>query len=169
MNTLIKQIAVFFTLLLFQVLVLNNVNIGGYINPYVYPLFILLLPFDVKGWVMLLLAFFLGFFVDVFNATPGLHSFSLVLMAAIRPTVISLISQKAQDEGKYPGLKHKDFSWMLIYMGICVFIHHFFYFIIESWSWNLLGQTFLRFLASAFMSVFIMVILLFAFKSSNKK
>lgn len=168
MNTLIKQISVFFALLLFQVLVLNNVNINGYINPYVYPLFILLLPFDVRGWGMLLLAFALGSLVDVFNATPGIHSFSLMIVAFIRPSIISFISQKGQDEGKCPGFKHKDFSWMLVYLGLCMIVHQFFYFIIEAWSWALLGQTLLRLILSWFMSIFIMIILLFAFKSSKK-
>ena len=43
----------FFLLVLFQGLILNNIELGGYINPYLYVLFILILPIDTNKWIVL--------------------------------------------------------------------------------------------------------------------
>ena len=44
-NYIGKNILRFLFLVLFQVLILNNIQFSGYINPYLYVLFILMLPF----------------------------------------------------------------------------------------------------------------------------
>ena len=57
---MIRQILTFTLLFLFlialQVLVLNNIQLGGYLNPYLYVLFVLLLPFDTPKWLLLIVA-----------------------------------------------------------------------------------------------------------------
>jgi len=166
-SDLLKKISIFIGLVLFQVLVLNNVNIGGLINPYVYVLFILLLPIDISGWLLLMLSFFTGITIDIFSGTLGMHAFATVMMGFLRPSVISLISQKGQDLGKYPGLKTRGFTWMLLYFVLSVSIHHFTYFIIESWSAATFSLVLLRIILSAVISIFIMVLFLYAFKSSK--
>ena len=55
----------FFLLILLQVLILNNIYLGGLINPYFYIYFILLLPYDVPGGLLLLFGFLLGAGVDI--------------------------------------------------------------------------------------------------------
>ena len=56
MNSLIlKNIISFILIVSLQVLILNNVLFMGYINPYVYILFLLTLPFNTKKWLNLLL------------------------------------------------------------------------------------------------------------------
>ena len=65
-NRLIKYGLYFLFLILFQVLILNNMQFSGYINPYCYILFILILPFETPGWLLLVLAFILGMIIDVF-------------------------------------------------------------------------------------------------------
>jgi hypothetical protein len=157
----------FFGLVLFQVLVLNNVNVGGLVNPYVYVLFILLLPIDVSGWMLLFLSFLTGITIDVFSGTIGMHAFATVMMGFSRPSVIALISQRGQDLGKYPSLKTRGFTWMLLYFVLSVTIHHFTYFIIESWSAATFSLVLLRIVFSAAISIFIMVLFLYAFKSSK--
>jgi hypothetical protein len=157
----------FFGLVLFQVLVLNNVNVGGLVNPYIYVLFILLLPIDISGWMLLFLSFLTGITIDVFSGTLGMHAFATVMMGFSRPSVIGLISQRGQDLGKYPSLKTRGFTWMLLYFILSVTIHHFTYFIIESWSAATFSLVLLRIVFSAVISIFIMVLFLYAFKSSK--
>ena len=48
MNKTVLQIIRFVVLVLFQVLVINHIRLGGYVHPYIYMLFIMLLPF----WVL---------------------------------------------------------------------------------------------------------------------
>jgi rod shape-determining protein MreD len=63
-------------LCLFQVFILNNIQLSGFVNPYFYVLFILLLPFEIPGWLLLSLGFVLGLTIDVFSNTPGSACFS---------------------------------------------------------------------------------------------
>ena len=134
MNSFIKKIFVFIGLILFQTLVLNNINIHGVLNPYIYFLFILLLPFETTGWGVLLLSMFLGLILDFFAGTVGMHAFAAVMVGGLRLFVINVISQKGQDLGKYPTIKTRGFTWMALYISILTIIHHFTYFFIESWS-----------------------------------
>jgi rod shape-determining protein MreD len=66
-NNIITSILRFVVLILVQVLILNNIHLGGYINPYLYVLFILLLPIETPKWAVLILAFFLGLGVDIYG------------------------------------------------------------------------------------------------------
>ena len=88
----LKNAGRFFFLVFFQVLILNNIQLGGYINPYFYIYFILLLPFETPRWLLLILSFLLGLTIDVFVNTPGVNAAACVLMAFARPFVITSIS-----------------------------------------------------------------------------
>jgi len=71
MNTLFKNIARFILLALFQVLVFNQLELGYGIHIMIYPLFIMLLPFELGIISLLSLAFLMGFLVDIFSNTYG--------------------------------------------------------------------------------------------------
>ena len=71
MNEIPKNLIRFVVLVLIQVMILNNIQVSGFINPYMYVLFILLLPFETPNWLLLLLSFFLGLSVDVAAITKG--------------------------------------------------------------------------------------------------
>ncbi|MCJ7757879.1 MAG: rod shape-determining protein MreD, partial [Gillisia sp.] len=45
-NSILSNSIRFILLILFQVLLLNNINFLGYINPYLYVLFLILYPFN---------------------------------------------------------------------------------------------------------------------------
>lgn len=166
LNSVFKQILIFIGLVLLQVLFLNKVNIGGYVNPYIFPLYILLLSLDTKKWNLLVSAFFLGLFIDLFNGTIGMHVFATVFVAYLRPIFIKTFSSKS-DKINYPSLKENGFSWMLFYVFTLIFIHHFIYFFIEVGSLTNFFHTILLIFLSSIVSVFIIFLLLYTF--INKK
>ena len=86
----------FLTLVLLQIFVLNNIEFMGFINPYVYILFILLLPLETPKWLLLFLGFLLGYTIDYFSHTIGLNIAATVLVAYLRPKLISLIIPKLE-------------------------------------------------------------------------
>ena len=100
-NLFLRNIGRFIFLVLFQVLVLDNIQLGGYLNPFMYVLFILLMPFETPGWVLLFSAFLLGGSIDLFEHTPGMHASAAVFMAFLRPAVLKLIAPR---EGYEPNL-----------------------------------------------------------------
>ncbi len=131
-NTIITNIFKFFIFILLQVLLLNNIQLGGYINPYLYVLFILLLPFNTPNWLLLISSFLLGLSVDFFCNTMGIHAAASTFVAYLRPYVLSFLSQKDDyQEEKVPSIRYFGFTWFLSYVGILVFLHHLLFFIIE--------------------------------------
>ncbi len=92
MPTALQNIFRFILLVLLQVLVLNNIQFMGYINPYLYILFILSLPYQTPKWFVLLLGFRLGLTIDVCSNTMGMHAFATVFVAFLRGGTIKLFT-----------------------------------------------------------------------------
>lgn len=169
MNKTARNILRFVVLVLFQVLVVNHIRLGGYVHPYIYLIFIMLLPINVPGWQLLLLGFGLGFSVDLFTGTPGLHAGATTLMAFCRPSIIKLISGTQKFENIHePNLAQLDGMWFLRYVFCMVFVHHLTLFVLESFSFRLFGQVLLRILLSVPVSVFLIMMILYIFKRDRK-
>ena len=170
MNKSILQIIRFVVLVLFQVLVINHIRLGGYVHPCIYMIFIMLLPIYMPGWQLLLLGFGLGFSIDLFTGTPGLHAGATTLMAFCRPSIIKLVSGNQKFENiQEPNLGQLDGIWFFRYVLCLVLIHHFFLFFLESFSFRLIGQVLLRILLSVPVSIFLIMMILYIFTSEKRK
>ena len=148
----------FISLIIIQVLILNQVQFSGFANPYIYILFILLLPFNAPQYLVLLLAFLIGFSVDIFSNSLGIHSAASVFIAFIRPLVVRIISNKEEDRNEYPGLKQNKFRWFMYYTTILVFVHHFILFYLEIFTFSNFLGTFSKIILSSVLSVFIIIL-----------
>jgi len=169
MNDTMKNILRFVALVLVQVLVINYIKIGGYVSPYVYPLFIMLLPIGYSQAGMLILAFLLGLSIDIFCGTLGLHAGAVTLMAFSRPAIIKLVSGSQKiDPIKEPNLYTMGFDWWLRYSFVMMTIHSLTLFLLESFTLKLIWQTLLRTVISLPISLFLITIILYLF-SSNKR
>ncbi len=170
MNNLWSNLLRFVSLMLFQVLILNNIEWGGYINPFVYILFVLMLPLSLPGWTLLLLGFVTGYTLDSFMSTPGLHTAATVFMAFMRPYVIQLATGAKQPEMvSRPGLSQMGLRWWFSYTLSLVFLHHLALFLLESFSFELLGYTLLRTLLSVIATQTLILLLSYFFSVRPKK
>ena len=170
MNKTALQIIRFVLLVLFQVLVINNIRLGGYVHPYIYLIFIMLLPFNTPNWLLLVLGFVMGLTIDLFTGTPGLHAGATTLMAFCRPSIIKIISGNQKFENiTEPNLAQLDGMWFFRYSLCMVTIHHFALFFLESFSFRLIGQVLLRILLSVPVSIFLIMMILYIFKSEKKR
>jgi rod shape-determining protein MreD len=169
-NRLILNIFRFVGLLFLQVLVIDNIRLGYYIHPYVYVLFIFLLPFNIPNWQLLFSGFAMGFAVDLFNGTPGLNAAATVFMAFIRPFVINgMTRRKDINPNDEPSINTMGFSRFIVYSLLLLFAHNLFLFILEAFSFKLLGVVILQTLMSVFSSLMLIFIILLLFKKSKKK
>ena len=73
MNRTLMHILRFVLLVLAQVLVINHIRLGGYVHPYIYLIFVMLLPINMPGWQLLFSGFGIGLVIDLFMGTPGMH------------------------------------------------------------------------------------------------
>lgn len=141
-----------------QVLFLNQVQISGFVNPYIYILFVMLLPLNSPRYVVLIGAFLVGLSVDVFSNTLGIHAFASVFVSYLRPLIIRVITNREEDMSDYPGLAQNGFMWFLKYAVLMVVIHHVMLFYVEVFSFsNFLGTLYRAFLSSIF-SIFVIVL-----------
>ena len=91
---ILRYAGLFILLILLQVVVFNNLQLSGYINPYIYVMFILLLPYEISGWLLLGLGLLTGLTVDTFMNTIGMHSSATLFMAFLRPYVLNLFTDR---------------------------------------------------------------------------
>lgn len=168
-STVFKIIIRFILLVLVQVLVLNNMNLSGYVNPYVYVLFILLLPVNFNKSASLILAFIIGLTIDFFGNTIGLHAAASVLLAYFRPYILNLFFQNLEFTGDdEPGLNKIGLGGFMRYTFVLVFIHHTALFFLEIFSLNDFLYTLYRIFLSSLVSTIVILISVLFF-SSNKK
>jgi rod shape-determining protein MreD len=161
----------FIILVFLQVFLLKNITLYNLSTPYLYILFILLLPFETPNVLLFALAFLIGITIDAFYDTPGLHAASCVLLAFVRVLFISITVQKEGfDNEPEPTLSNMGFRWFFLYALILTLIHHFFLFNLEAFNFSELQYTLSRVILSSIFTVFLILIsgLLF-FKGKERK
>lgn len=168
-RTLFFNVVRFFFLVFFQALILNHINLGGYVNPYFYIYFILLMPFATPRWLLLIAAFALGWSVDIFTNTIGLNAAACVLTAFARPFVISAISSGPESlQGDTPSLRNQGLKWFLYYAVILTLIHHFSLFYLEVFRFTEFFATFVRVLLSSSFTLTLVLISEYLFFARGK-
>lgn len=151
---------IFILLILLQVLLFNNIQFSGYVNPYVYIMFILLLPIEIPAWLLLIISFFTGLIIDLFAGTPGMHTSATVLAGFVRPFILRIISPRdGYEPGANPSILIYGFKWFLIYTSIIVIIHHTALFYLEVFRFTDFLRTLLRVLLSSLFSIIFIVLL----------
>lgn len=166
----IKYSGIFILLVLFQGLILNNIEFGGYIVPFLYVVFILALPFETPNWLVLIIGFVLGVTIDSFSSTLGMHTSATLIMAFCRVYLLKLIAPRGGYEfNSKPNVQMMGLTWYLLYASILVFLHHVFLFYIESFKLTQFFYTFGRVIASTFFTmILILIVQLFNYKSTTK-
>jgi len=171
MNRLVlTNISRFILLVLIQVLIMNKVHFWGFLNPYVYSLFILLLPFETPGWLLLLLSFILGLTVDLFSGTLGLHAASSVFAGFMRPVIIKLVGEKPEyDITTQPKLQQMGLKWFAAYSLLMVIAHQLFLNILDVFSFNEFWQTLARIVASTMFTFLFILLFEYIFAPGKEK
>ena len=165
---ILKIIFRFFVLIGVQVLILNNVQLSGFINPYLYVLFILLLPVKFPKVVVLVLGFISGLTVDMFTNTMGVHAAATTAMAFARPYILKMFSPRdGYGAEAVPNIKDFGFNWFLVYASTLVFSHHVILFYTEVFRLSDFFSTFTRVLLSSLLTLLLIFITQFLFGKSK--
>lgn len=168
MNKTVLNTIRFVVLILSQVLIVNHIRLGGYVNVHIYILFLMLLPLDLPKWQLLLAGFLMGLTIDVFMGTLGLHAGASVFMAFCRPSIVGLVSSGVKiEKNASPSISLLGGAWFFRYTMLMVLAHDVALFLLETFSYRLLGQACIRLLCSAPISIFVIMILMLLFKNEK--
>jgi len=170
-NSFSKYLVTFLIyVLVIQVMIINSINFGYYINPYIYILFLIILPIEISGWLLLILSFLTGLTIDMFQNCLGIHASVSVFLGVMRPLILkSIAPRNGYEPGDLPIPSQHGFLWFFKYTVICTIVHHLFLFFIESFSLNNLWAILLKTIISiVFTIVFIMLIRLFGVNKKRK-
>ena len=127
MSDLLRNILRFAVFILIQVLLLNKIpHLHRFITPYIYFLFLLWLPFSVSRQWLLIIGFLTGLTLDYFTMTPGLHTAACLLIAYVRPFLISVLMPKDSSDFNYREPSPKAMLWTpyLVYVIVLTLLHH---------------------------------------------
>lgn len=157
MLIVVQNIISFILLVLVQVLALNNIQFLGYINPYIYILFILSLPVRLPQWVTLLLGFVLGLTIDTFSNTMGTHAFATVLIAFLRNGIIKLFTSIEEGNNPVPSFYTFGVGAYVKYVILMTLVHHTTLFFLEAFSFSLFWVVFFKVILSSIVTILIIL------------
>ena len=168
-NSYIATAFRFVILLLLQVTVLSRIGIeqawGPYLQPLLYPMVILLLPVGMPTPFVLLLAFALGFSVDVFLGTYGMHAAALVFTGFSRSLVLALLEpREGYAVDQVANISSLGFSWFISYAAILMGIHTIAYFSIEVFTFVFISKILLQAFGSFCVSMVLLLMLMLVFR-----
>ena len=177
MNIYLKNFLRFCIIVLLQVLILKRITLIWWTNPHtfpafipdVYPLFILLLPFEISVWALLLLGFTLGITIDTFMNTGGIHAFAMVLVAYLRTNVLNALMPRNLNEyvNQQPTIKTMGWMPFLVYSAFLIFIHHSVFYILEMWNVGNLNILLIKIAVSTITTMLFILIYILLFTRQN--
>jgi hypothetical protein len=166
-SALLVNIARFILLLAAQILIFNNMNLFGYINPYPYILFIILYPVNGNKTGLLLASFLLGFILDMFCNSGGVHAIACLMLAYYRPYIFKFsfgLSYEYQTVKLNDVLTPERFSFLLI----AVVLHHFTLFLLEIFRITFILEILLKTVLSTLFTLLVSVIIIYIIKPSKR-
>ncbi len=166
-NTLANGIR-FIVLVLVKVLICNHIHFLGYINPYIYVLFILLYPLKNENRALFLfLAFLIGLCVDIFSDSGGIHAASSLCIAYIRPVVLRFSFGSAYE---YQTLKinNTNLGQRFMYLFIMILTHHIILFSLEIFSFTHILTTLKKTLLSGAFTLVLCFLFIPLFRTKNQ-
>jgi len=144
-------------ILLVQVLLLKNVQIPV-LDRYtlaiiIYPMVIIFLPLEMRRSFVILTAFVVGMFVDIFYDTLGIHTAALLLTGFLRTPILQLIEPRQGFRNAVSlSARNYGFSWVAGYTAIMLIIHIITFYSIDAFTFvffiKIVLSSLLTFLAS---------------------
>jgi rod shape-determining protein MreD len=166
-SAVLSNIARFILLLAAQIIIFNNIDFLGYINPFPYILFIILFPVNGNKSALLVSSFFLGIVMDLFSNSGGVHAASCLLLAYFRPYIFKFsfgLSYEYQTVRLNDVLTPERFSFILI----AVIIHHLTLFLLEVFQLSFLWDILLRTVLSTVFTIIVCIVLIYIFKPNRR-
>ena len=166
-NASLSHIIRFTALLIVQVLICNHINFLGYINPYIYVIFIFLFPVKDNRLALLLVSFLLGMLVDMFSDSGGVHAAAAVCLAYARPILLKT-SFGMSYEHQTVKFNNTEIGSLITYVTFGVLLHHFILFSLEIFNISNILLILKKTLFSSILTIILSVLIIILFSRNQK-
>lgn len=156
MQRIVEYVIMFIVTILLQVFVFSRLGISVYVNPLIYIACIILLPMEIAGALLLVIAFLLGVTIDFLMGMAGINTVATLFAAFCRPTILTyLVGKDEVKDGGVPNVNSIGRKKFLRYAGVMIFLHSSAFFILESLSWDYFYYVVLRIICSGLLCLVI--------------
>ena len=158
----------FVLFLVFQVLLFKRIVLFNTAFCFIYIAFVLLLPIELSGVTLMLLAFALGLMVDIFYDHQGMHAAASVAVAFLRNAWIGVLTPHGGYEaGAAPSLQF-GLIWFLSYSIPLIVVHHLILFFIDAGGFGLIWLTLGKSFASVLFTSVLMLLYQYLFSGRSR-
>lgn len=152
-------IAVVFSIVV-QLLFLRDLALFYYGFCFIYLWALIKAPIETPPLYLILGGFVLGWLLDTFYNTHGMHAFSTVLVAWLRPTFFKILTPaNGYDERSFISLEEMKWMWFYPYLALMLFTHHVVLFLLEASNASLFGLSLLKALLSTLLGIAVFTLL----------
>lgn len=143
-----------------QIFLLDNINIGAsvgvWMRPMIFPLVVLLLPIELKMIWVVLVAYAVGYTMDISVGGEGLYAATLLPLAIVRPTLVYITTRRSVEVGDQAQLLTKlSLRQLMLYIMAGMLLHHTLFFALEVLSLSNPG----RLLATILLSLLLTLVI----------
>ena len=160
MNNLVwRNIGRFVLLMMLQLLVLNNVYMGGYVMPMLYVLFVLMLPTSTGRVPLLLMAFGSGLLVDVMSGVLGFNTLACTVVAMLRILFADRILTRGENVViETPSIYSVTPQYFITYLLVSTAVFYLVLYTVELFSFRGLGGVLLATVCSTLVTSLLAVL-----------
>ena len=151
-----KNILRFVVLLILQVLLFNHLNGWGLCHPYIYIMALICMPL-LPRWADMLIAFALGFVMDMFCSSLGIHTAACVLIAYLRPLLLAKMVQDPERVMQDVSVDTVGLSqFVRLTVALCL-LHHGVVFLMDACTLSHFWILLLRWIISCAVTLFVIL------------
>jgi len=152
-----------------QAALLNKFVIANLAFCFFYTGFLLFLPANTNRLAQMGIGFMIGFIIDLFGDTAGVHVISCVLMMYLRPYWSGISLGDLSNSSNFISIKEISLTGMLIYTLPLLFIHHLIVFLLDTIGVGVSYDSFLKALLSSILTFSVLYIIQLFLSPTKRK
>ncbi|MFI3267941.1 MAG: hypothetical protein R3Y51_04395 [Rikenellaceae bacterium] len=165
----IEYLALYILIVFLQMILFDNIQITGYLNIIIYPLFLILLPFNTNRIILLFLGAVLGLTADIISCSFGVYSIVFIFLGFVRPFLLRLfVKTDLEDSPAMPVSGVMGAASFLQYLFVIMFLTFVSVTFLERLTLDYLWVAMLKILVSTVVSSLIIYFLQLPLNKLNK-
>ena len=149
----LRHIGQWLVAMVLQVLLINQLQLGGVCHPFIYILPLLMMPITLPRWADMVVGMAVGLLMDVFCNSLGVHAAACIMLMYVRRYLIPLWVNDTERLTDAICMRTIGIAPFIKYVSLLVVAHHLMVFFLTAWTMQLWWYTLLTTLVSSIVSL----------------